>query len=135
MAGYNKTILIGNCVRQPELRYTPSGTAVTDFPIAVNRVYGSGEGRKEETLFIDVQAWGKSAETLSRYLTKGAPILIEGRLVLDQWESGGEKRSKIKVVSENFQFLPKSSGPAGVRGDSGTEQAPPDSDDEDDVPF
>jgi single-strand DNA-binding protein len=105
MSGFNKVILMGNCVREPELRYTPQGTAVTDFRLAVNRVFGSGESRKQETLFIDIQAWGKSAETLNRYLQKGTTILVDGRLVLDQWESNGEKRQKIKVVAESFQFV------------------------------
>ncbi len=141
MTGFNRVILLGNCVRDPELRYTPSGTAVTDFRLAVNRYFGSGENRKQETLFIDVQAWGKSAETLSRYLQKGNAILVEGRLVLDQWEANGERRSKIRVVAENFQFMPRSSS-SGSSGSHAQERpsAPPRNEtprteDDEEIPF
>ena len=150
MAGFNKAILMGNCVRDPELRYTPSGTPVTDFSLAVNRITGSGDNRKQETLFIDITAWGRTAETLSRYLSKGSSILVEGRLVLDRWESGGEKRSKIKVVVESFQFLSsRQGGQDSSSRQSGSEHQsrgagqsyhrsePPQSgpEDDDDVPF
>ncbi|MFA4986544.1 MAG: single-stranded DNA-binding protein [Candidatus Brocadiia bacterium] len=142
MSGFNKVILLGNCVREPELRYTPQGTAVTDFRLAVNRVFGTGESRKQETLFIDVQAWGKTAETLSRYLQKGTSVLVEGRLVLDQWESNGEKRQKIKVVAESFQFVSSRSSAAGgeAKGAEGEATPPPSpephvSGESDEVPF
>ena len=93
MASYNRVILVGNMTRDPELRYTPAGTAVTDIGLAVNdrRKNSSGEW-VEETTFIDVTLWGRTAEVASEYLSKGAPVLIEGRLKLDQWEQEGQKR-------------------------------------------
>lgn len=139
MTGYNRVILMGNCVREPELRYTPSGTAVTDFRLAVNRFFGSGENRKQETLFIDIQAWGKTAETLQRYLQKGSAVLVEGRLVLDQWEVAGERRSKIKVVTENFQFVSRPPSSRDEDSDRGSLNNEPRVDenvpDDDEVPF
>ncbi len=139
MPGFNKVILMGNCAREPELRYTPGGTAVTDFTLAVNRVYGSGEARKQETLFIGIEAWGKTAETLGKYFKKGDLILIEGRLVLDQWEANGEKRSKVKVVAENFQFMPRTNAQGtGTSSRMRAEETPDATDDpgiNDDVPF
>ncbi len=138
MSAYNKVILLGNCVREPEMRYTPSGAAVTDFRLAVTRISGSGETRKQETLFIDVQAWSKAAETLHRYLLKGSSVLVEGRLVLDQWESNGERRSKIKVVVENFQFIAsKQSGGKDTddRPANPGKSRPDEPPEEDDVPF
>ncbi|HUT13131.1 MAG TPA: single-stranded DNA-binding protein [Thermoguttaceae bacterium] len=113
MASYNRVILVGNLTRDPELRYTPSGTAVTDVGLAVNdrRKNANGEWI-EETTFIDVTLWGRTAEVASEYLSKGAPVLIEGRLKLDQWEQEGQKRSKLKVVGERMQML-------GTRGSGG----------------
>ena len=149
MPNFNKVILMGNVVRDPELRYTPSGTAVTDVTLAVNRSFGSGEDRKKETLFIDVVAWSRSAETICRYVKRGDPLHVEGRLKLDQWESNGEKRSKIRVVLENFQFLTKaeSSGYGDSAGRSYDSRPPQQSEEprqerrdnnsvnEDEVPF
>jgi len=120
MANLNKVFLIGNLTRDPELRYTPSGTAVADFGMAMNRRWNRPGGEtREETCFVDCQAWARSAEVISEYCSKGRPIFIEGRLQLDQWEGrDGQKRSKLRVVVENFQFL-------GSRGDrSGNDRAP-----------
>jgi len=107
MASLNKVMLMGNLTRDPELRVTASNLAICKFGLAVNRVYRTRDGeRKEETTFVDVDAFGPPAETIAKYMAKGRSIFIEGRLVLDQWESNtGEKRSKLKVVCDNFQFL------------------------------
>lgn len=108
MANVNKVILIGNVTRDPEVRHTPKGTAVTDLGIAVNRVYSSEQGdKREETTFVDVTLWGRQAELAGSYLTKGRPVYIEGRLQMDSWEdkASGQKRSKLKVVGEAMQFL------------------------------
>ncbi len=120
MANFNKVILIGNLTRDPELRVTPSGTSICKFGLAVNRTYTTQDGEKrEETTFVDIDAFGKPAEIISKYMAKGRPILVEGRLKLDQWEdkNTGEKRSRMGVVCENFQFL----GGRG-EGDSGVSE-------------
>jgi single-strand DNA-binding protein len=119
MASFNKVILMGNLTRDPELRVTPKGTAVCQIGLAVNSTYKDKEGnQKEEVTFIDVDVFGRQAEVIAKYMSKGRPILIEGRLKLDSWESKeGEKRSKLKVVLENFQFV-------GSRGDSSGGEAP-----------
>lgn len=108
MASFNKVILVGNLTRDPELRYTPKGLAIAKIGVAVNRRWTSESGeQRDETTFVDVDAFGKQAETIGQYLKKGRPILIEGRLRLDQWDDkqSGQKRSKLGVVLENFQFL------------------------------
>lgn len=125
MAGFNRVILIGNLTRDPELRYTPQGTAVADLRLAVTTVRGrSGSERKEETLFIDCTVWDRQAETCSEYLSKGRPVLVEGRLIEDQWQDKetGERRSRIKVYVQNVQFLGGRDGGTGASGrfDSGT---------------
>ena len=116
MASFNKVILMGNLTRDPEVRYTPSGTAVTDIGLAVNRYWFDKQAneRREETTFVDVTLWGRQAEVAGEYLAKGRPVLIEGRLHLDSWEDRetGQKRSKLKVVGETMQLL-------GSRGDGG----------------
>ena len=116
MASFNKVILVGNLTRDPEVRYTTGGTAVTDVGLAVNRVWTdrSTNERKEETTFIDVTLWGRTAEIAGEYLSKGRPCLIEGRLQLDQWDDKetGQKRSKLKVIGEQLQLL-------GSRSDGG----------------
>jgi single-strand DNA-binding protein len=126
MASYNKVILLGNLTRDPELRYTPKGTAVARLGLAVNRSYKTDTGEsKEEVTFLDVDAWGKQAELISQYLRKGNPLFVEGRLRLDQWDDKqtGQKRSAIKVVLENFQFV---GGRAeGGSGGGGAPSAPP----------
>ncbi|MCC8180665.1 MAG: single-stranded DNA-binding protein [Planctomycetes bacterium] len=124
MAGFNRGILIGNLTRDPELRYTPQGTAVADLRLAVTTVRGrSGSERKEETLFIDCTVWDRQAETCSEYLSKGRPVLVEGRLIEDQWQDKetGERRSRIKVYVQNVQFLGGRDGGSGASGrfDSG----------------
>ncbi|MBL64457.1 MAG: single-stranded DNA-binding protein [Opitutae bacterium] len=112
MPNLNKVLLMGNLTRDPELRTLPSGMAVCNFGMAINRNFTDREGnRREETTFVDVESFGKQAETISRYMVKGRAIFVEGRLKLDQWESNaGEKRSKMRVALENFQFV-------GGRGD------------------
>jgi len=119
MASFNKVILVGNLTRDPELRYTPKGLAIAKIGLAVNRVWKSETGEsKEEVTFVDIDAFGKQAETIGQYLKKGRPILVEGRLRLDQWDDKqtGQKRSRLGVVMENFQFLD-----SGNRGESGAE--------------
>ena len=112
MASLNKVFLIGRLTRDPELRYTPNGTAVADLRLAVNDNYSDRDGKRvDRTLFVDVVAWQRQAETASEYLSKGSSMFVEGRLQMDEWENKeGEKRSKIRVVARNIQFL-------GSRGD------------------
>ena len=113
MASYNRVILVGNLTRDIELKYTPGGTAVTDIGMAMNdrRKSASGEW-VDETTFVDVTLWGRTAEVASEYLGKGSPILVEGRLKLDTWETDGQKRSKLRVVCDRMQML---SGGGGGR--------------------
>lgn len=115
MASYNRVILLGNLTRDIELKYTPSQLAVTDIGLAVNdrRKTANGEW-VEETTFVDVTLWGRTAEIASQYLSKGSPVLIEGRLKLDTWETEGQKRSKLRVVGERMQLLSGRSGGAGA---------------------
>jgi single-strand DNA-binding protein len=120
MANLNKVMLIGRLTRDPETRHTASGNSVTNFGLAVNRTYkrpGSDE-TVEETTFVDVEAWGKTGETFARYMKKGRQAYVEGRLRLDSWEKDGQKRSKLVVVMENFQFL-DSGGGGGSGGAEG----------------
>ena len=116
MASFNKVILMGNVTRDPEVRYTTGGSAVSEIGIAVNRFWTdrNTNERKEETTFVDVTLWGRTAEIAAEYLAKGRPVLIEGRLQLDQWEDRetGQKRSKLRVVGESMQLL-------GGRSDGG----------------
>lgn len=108
MANFNKVFLMGNLTRDPEVRYTPKGTAIATIGLAVNRVWTTEGGeKKEEVTFVDVDVWGRQAETIGQYMSKGRPIFIEGRLKLDSWDDKetGQKRSKMKVVCESFQFL------------------------------
>lgn len=125
MASFNKVILIGNLTRDPELRYTPKGTAIAKIGIAVNRVWTNEAGeKKEEVTFVDVDVFGRTAENVGQYMRKGRPIMIEGRLRLDQWDDKqtGQKRSKLGVVAETVQFL--GSGGAGEGGGSRATAAP-----------
>ncbi|MEZ5275590.1 MAG: single-stranded DNA-binding protein [Opitutaceae bacterium] len=153
MAYLNKVFLIGNLTRDPELRVTPKGTAVCSLGLAVNRSYRDDSGAThEETTYVDLEAWGKQGELISKYLSKGSPAMFEGRLRFDSWESKtGEKRSKLRVVVDNVQFLGRGGGDSGGEGESqGFERhspparsaptqapVPPPADDEmdDDVPF
>ena len=114
MASYNRVVLVGNLTRDPELRYISSGAAVTEIGLAVNdrRKNQSGEW-VEETQFIDVTLWARTAEVASEYLSKGSPVLIEGRLKLDRWEKEGQKHSKLRVVGEKMQMLGSRGGGSG----------------------
>jgi single-strand DNA-binding protein len=115
MASFNKVILAGNLTRDPELRYTPKGTAVAKIGLAVNRTWKNEAGEsKEEVCFVDVDAFGRQAEVIAQYMRKGRPILVEGRLKLDTWEDKNthQKQSKLKVVLEGFTFI-DSKGPEG----------------------
>jgi len=108
MANLNRVLLIGNLTRDPEVRYTPKGTAVAEIGLAVNRIYSGEDGeKKEETTFVDVTLWARQAEVAGQYLKKGRPVFIEGRLQLDTWDDKqtGQKRSRLRVVSENLQLL------------------------------
>ena len=131
MANLNKVMLIGNLTRDPELRYTPKGTAVAELGMAVNRVRTNDQGeRQEETTFIDVTLWARQAELAQQYLAKGRPVYIEGRLQMDTWEdkNTGQKRSKLKVVGENMQFLSDGRGGGGQARSGGPapqEHSPP----------
>ena len=119
MANLNKVMLIGNLTRDPDLKYTPGNQAVCEIGLAVNRKYRTKEGEdREETTYVDCEAWGKQAEVLKQYMTKGKPLFIEGRLKLDTWEDkDGGKRSKMRVVIENFQFLGAAGGGGGGGGE------------------
>ncbi|HDZ22847.1 hypothetical protein LCGC14_0203450 [marine sediment metagenome] len=119
MANYNKVILMGNLTRDPQLSYLPSQTPVVEFGLAINRKWKSQDGeQREETCFVDCKAFGRQAETLNQYMRKGRPILVDGRLQLSQWEDqSGNKRSKLRVVVENFQFLGGGGGGGAGGGD------------------
>jgi single-strand DNA-binding protein len=118
MANFNKVLLIGNLTRDPQLSYTPTQTAVVDFGLAVNRRWKGQDGEsKEETCFVDCRAFGRLAENINKYLTKGRPLFVEGRLTFNSWTAqDGTKRSKHRVTVENFQFL-GGPGPGGAGGD------------------
>ncbi len=154
MANVNKVILIGNVTRDPEVKFTSKGSAVTDVGLAINRTYTLESGEKrEEATFVDVELWGRLAEIAGEYAKKGRPIYIEGRLRMDTWEdkASGQKRSRLKVVGENLQLLggrpdgagrPASSGgdheshePAPVRRTAPSRPAPPSTEADDDIPF
>src|ERR1041385_1539533 len=119
MPALNKVLLMGNLTRDPELRVTPKGTPICQFSLAINRQFKmeSGESR-EEVIYVDIEAWGKQGETIAKYCTKGRPLYVEGRLRLDQWEDKNtkEKRSRMKVVLEQFQFLGDGRGGGGGGG-------------------
>jgi single-strand DNA-binding protein len=128
MANYNRVILVGRLTRDPQLRYIPSGTAVSDVGLAVTDRYKNSSGEwAEETTFVDVTLWARTAEVASEYLSKGSPILIEGRLKLDTWETNeGQKRSKLRVVCERMQMLGgRGGGGQPPRRDSEYSQAAP----------
>ena len=139
MASLNKVFLIGNLVRPPELRYTPSGTAVADLRLAVNRSYTTQGGEKrEETCFLTIVVWGKQAEACGEYLDKGSPILVEGRLQTREWETkDGQKRAVVEVVADRVQFMGRSKVSAGAAvpaSEPFAEETTPAAAD-DDVPF
>src|SRR5688572_16939842 len=152
MANFNKVILAGNLTRDPELRYTPNGKAIAKFALAINRTWTTDTGeKKEDTTFVDIDCFGRQAEVISQYMKKGRPLLVEGRLKLDQWDDKqtGQKRSRLGVILESFSFLdsgrsdgsgapseasrPRPMAAAAPVGSPGQEDSgqPP----EDDVPF
>ena len=145
MASFNKVFMLGNLTRDPQLSYTPNQTAVVDFGLATNRKWTAQDGtQREETCFVDCRAFGRQAENINKYMSKGRPILIEGRLTFDSWTAqDGTKRSKHRVTVENFQFLPgtgrggseQASDAAGV--DSAAQPQTPSGDAKpaDDIPF
>ena len=163
MASVNKVMLLGNLTRDPEIRYTPKGTAVTDLGMAINRIRTGDNGERiEEVTYVDVTLWGRAAELAGQYLSKGRSVFIEGRLQLDQWDdkATGQKRSRLRVVGENMQFIGgQGQGGGGGNAQGGNQQqskpaqqqqqpsgdsAPPQSggaaassfdDDADDIPF
>jgi single-strand DNA-binding protein len=122
MASFNKVILVGNLTRDPELRYTPKGMAIAKIGLAVNRVWRNEAGEtKEEVTFVDIDVFGRTAENVGQYMRKGRPILVEGRLRLDQWDDKqtGQKRSKLGVVAETVQFLGSPTGSGNAGGETG----------------
>ena len=126
MASFNKVLLLGNLTRDPEVRYTPKGSAVCDLGIAVNRSYTTDAGEKrEEATFVDVTLWGRTAEVAGEYLKKGRPVFIEGRLQLDSWDDKqtGQKRSKLKVIGETMQLLGSGRG-GGAPAEASEEDRP-----------
>lgn len=141
MANFNKVLLMGNLTRDPQLSYLPSQTAVVDFGLAINRKWTGKDGeKKEETCFVDCQAFARTAETINKYLSKGRPIFVEGRLKFDSWTAqDGSKRSKLRVTVENFQFLGSAgTGTGGNAVNAGYEGAgagAPGSTEPDDIPF
>ena len=150
MPNLNKIQLMGNLTRDPELKHTPKGTAVADIGLAVNRIGKDDAGqRTEETTFVDVTFWGRTAETVAQYMSKGRPLYVEGRLKMDAWQDKetGQNRSKLKVIGETFQFLGgREEAPANYQAPSApsqpqqTQQAqsqaqPAAQNDGDDIPF
>ena len=155
MANVNKVILIGNVTRDPEVKFTSKGSAVTDIGLAINRNYTLDNGEKrEETTFVDVELWGRLAEIAGEYAKKGRPLYVEGRLRMDTWEdkASGQKRSRMKVVGENLQLLGGRTEGGGSRpaggGEHESHEAPaprrsapppsrpaPSSEPDDDIPF
>ena len=127
MANLNKVMLIGNLTRDPELRHTPKGTAVSEISMAINRVWNNDQGQKqEETTFVEVTLWGRQAELAQQYLVKGRPVYVEGRLQLDSWDDKetGKKRSKLRVIGENMQFLSSGTGAGGNSGGGNFSERP-----------
>ena len=147
MPNLNKVMLMGNLTRDPELRHTPSGMAIADFGMAINRQRKGADGNRiDETTFVDVTAFGRQAEVIQQYLRKGRPVYIEGHLRLEQWTTqDGQKRSKLSVVVENFQFLDTKGGAgggapggpprAGSAGPADSDYGGGDSISDDDIPF
>jgi single-strand DNA-binding protein len=127
MASLNKTYLMGNLTRDPDVRYTAQGTAVAKMGIAVNRTYKGADGeKKEEVSFFNIVVWGKSAENCGKYLTKGRPILVEGRLQNNTWEKDGQKHTSTEVVADMVHFLGSGQGGAKPAGQAGGEDKAPD---------
>ena len=137
MANYNKVFLIGNLTRDPQLSYTPNQTAVVDFGLAVNRRWKSREGEdRDETCFVDCRAFGRQAENINKYMSKGRLLFVEGRLTFDSWTAqDGTKRSRHRVTVENSQFLGGPGAEQTKRGESEAELQTSPQQDKDDIPF
>jgi single-strand DNA-binding protein len=143
MASFNKVLLMGNLTRDPQLSYTPNQTAVVDFGLATNRRWTGQDGsQREETCFVDCRAFGRQAENINKYLSKGRPVFVEGRLTFDSWTAqDGTKRSRLRVTVENFRFLPGTGGGPSAAGPGGdttgpeTEQGGAGDRPADDIPF
>jgi single-strand DNA-binding protein len=139
MANYNKVLLMGNLTRDVELKQTAGNQSVAEIGLAVNRRFKDRDGNdREETTFVDCEAWGRTAEVMAQYLAKGRPVFVEGRLKLDSWQDqSGNKRSKMRVVIENFQFIDSKGGGgnAGGRSTPQREPAATSSAADDDIPF
>jgi single-strand DNA-binding protein len=140
MASLNKVILLGNLTRDPELRYTPNGTPVSSFGLAVNRRYRQGDEWKDEVCFVDIVTYGRQAETVGEYLSKGSMALVEGRLQWRSWESeDGQRRSKHEVVANTVQFMPRAreegTGRASPEGSGGGGEMDLSMPEDDDIPF
>jgi len=136
MTSFNKVILLGNLTRDPEVRYTPNGIAVASFAIAVNRKYKQGDETKEEVSYIDIVVFGKQAESCGQYINKGDSVLIDGRLQQRRWETEeGQKRSKVEVVAQSVNFMPKRQSSGQGASQSHAEPAPEVPVDEGDIPF
>ena len=127
MSSFNKVILMGNLTRDPELSFLPSQTAVVEFGLAVNRKWVKDGEKKEDVCFVDCRTYGKQAEVFKKYMAKGKPVLVEGRLQLDTWEKDGQKRSKHRVIVERFQFMGD--------GEKAKPEPRPEADPHDDIPF
>lgn len=144
MASFNKVILLGNLTRDPQLSYTPNQTAVVDFGLATNRKWTGQDGQaRDETCFVDCRMFGKRAEVINKYLKKGNPLFVEGRLTFDSWTAqDGTKRSKLRVTVVEFQFVGGGSGSGGQAGAAPSQSsampsqaAPEASVSDDDIPF
>ena len=140
MTSFNKVILLGNLTRDPEVRYTPNGSAVASFALAVNRKYKQGDEMKEEVSYIDIVVFGKQAENCGQYLNKGDAALIEGRLQQRRWDDKetGQKRSKVEVAAQSVTFMPKRQSSGGSQGGGQAQHAEPTPEpavDEGDIPF
>jgi single-strand DNA-binding protein len=124
MADLNRVMLMGNLTRDPDVRYTPKGSAVADLGMAINSSYRTVDGQvKEEVCYVDVVVWGRQAETCKEYLTKGSPVFVEGRLQYEQWETKeGEKRNRLKVKADRVQFLGRGSARGGGEGQGGQDR-------------
>ncbi len=137
MTSFNKVILLGNLTRDPEVRYTPNGIAVASFALAVNRKYKQGDETKEEVSYIDILVFGKQAESCGQYINKGDSVLIDGRLQQRRWDDKetGQKRSKVEVVAQSVNFMPKRSWAGQGGGQSHPEPASEPPVDEGEIPF
>ncbi len=137
MTSFNKVILLGNLTRDPEVRYTPNGIAVASFALAINRKYKQGDETKEEVSYIDIVVFGKQAESCGQYINKGDAVLVDGRLQQRRWDDkeSGQKRSKVEVVAQSVNFMPKRSSGGHGGGQSQSEPMPEPPVDEGEIPF